>query len=134
MLSINSRPSCQGTEKEEKKERLTVWKIKTALVIMLIRREIMQNKNNFLKNTTTTTTYQYRGSQIIMELPVAVTCAVPVAGGPSPGNPGVDSPVGGNWIQDYMVWNHNHRQDNRQGPLQVRDMNKESKALMNPQF
>jgi len=54
----------------------------------------------------------------------------------TPGSPGLDSAVDGNWTQECTDWNLDQdcRQDKEQGLLQKPAMDEERKALMIPRL
>jgi len=67
----------------------------------------------------------------------AIGAGIPlVAVGQTPGSPGLDSEVDGNWNQEGTVWNldQDHKQDNKQGHLQKPTVDEESKTLVIPQL
>lgn len=69
-------------EREEKEERFTGWKIKTAL-LLIIRRKIVPNIQN-----------QYWAYSMIMELNVPGAGITPAVAGQVPRSPGLDSGTG----------------------------------------
>jgi len=54
----------------------------------------------------------------------------------APGSPGLVSAVGRNWTQECTDWDldQDHRQNNKQGPLQKAAVDEESETLVIPQL
>lgn len=69
---------------------------------------------------------------MIKKSPAMGAVVRPAAARQTPGNPGQDPSVHGNWIQEYKDWSN--APYHGQGPVQKPAMNKESKTLMIPQL
>jgi len=82
---------------------------------------------------------------VLIKKEIKYTKAAPLLPGSGPrapasrqaqGNPGLDSPAGGDWTQERTDRNldQERRQEKGQGPLQKPAMDEESKALVIPQL